>query len=146
LWIRDVYSGSRVKQIPGPGFGSASRNFSIFNPKNCFENISRDVHPGSRIQGSKRHRIPDPDPQHCNFFTLNTFTSPWLIMSDPITVCTNVNSVPITTSLQKFFYFSQKIKSIYFLSKKILFLYRTLYSTKRNGLVMFVNIFYIPSL
>jgi hypothetical protein len=21
----------------------------------------------SRIQGSKRHRIPDPDPQHCNF-------------------------------------------------------------------------------
>jgi hypothetical protein len=21
---------------------------------------------GSRIQGSKRHRIPDPDPQHCN--------------------------------------------------------------------------------
>ncbi len=22
--------------------------------------------PGSRIQGSKRHRIPDPDPQHCN--------------------------------------------------------------------------------
>jgi hypothetical protein len=28
----------------------------------------RVVHPGSRIQGSKRHRIPDPDPQHC--FTL----------------------------------------------------------------------------
>ncbi len=35
----------------------------------------RVVHPGSRIrmltfypsriQGSKRHRIPDPDPQHC---------------------------------------------------------------------------------
>jgi hypothetical protein len=24
------------------------------------------VHPGSRPQGSKRHRIPDPDPQHCN--------------------------------------------------------------------------------
>jgi hypothetical protein len=21
---------------------------------------------GSRIQGSKRHRIPDPDPQHCS--------------------------------------------------------------------------------
>jgi hypothetical protein len=21
--------------------------------------------PGSRIQGSKRYRIPDPDPQHC---------------------------------------------------------------------------------
>jgi hypothetical protein len=24
----------------------------------------RDVHPGSLIQRSKRHRIPDPDPQH----------------------------------------------------------------------------------
>ncbi len=23
------------------------------------------THPGSRIQGSKMHRIPDPDPQHC---------------------------------------------------------------------------------
>jgi hypothetical protein len=23
------------------------------------------TYPGSRIQGSKRHRIPDPDPQHC---------------------------------------------------------------------------------
>jgi len=22
------------------------------------------THPGSRIQGSKKHRIPDPDPQH----------------------------------------------------------------------------------
>jgi hypothetical protein len=39
------------------------------------ENMIRVVHPGSRIrmltfypsriQGSKRHRIPDPDPQHC---------------------------------------------------------------------------------
>ncbi len=25
------------------------------------------THPGSRIQGSKRHRIPDLDPQHCFF-------------------------------------------------------------------------------
>jgi hypothetical protein len=24
------------------------------------------IHSGSRIQGSKRHRIPDPDPQHCD--------------------------------------------------------------------------------
>jgi len=23
------------------------------------------IHPRSQIQGSKRHRIPDPDPQHC---------------------------------------------------------------------------------
>jgi hypothetical protein len=25
------------------------------------------THPGSRIQGSNRHRIPDPDPQQCIF-------------------------------------------------------------------------------
>jgi hypothetical protein len=36
--IRDPRSGIRKKPIPDPG---------------------------SRIQGSKRHRIPDPDPQHC---------------------------------------------------------------------------------
>jgi hypothetical protein len=23
------------------------------------------TYPGPRIQGSKMHRIPDPDPQHC---------------------------------------------------------------------------------
>jgi hypothetical protein len=23
--------------------------------------------PGTRIQGSKRHRMPDPDPQHCSY-------------------------------------------------------------------------------
>jgi hypothetical protein len=28
--------GSRVKKIPDPGSGSASKNLSIFNPKNCF--------------------------------------------------------------------------------------------------------------
>jgi hypothetical protein len=47
-------SGSRVKKIPDPG--SASKNLSIFNPKNCFYalgNMVWDVHPGSRIQGSK---------------------------------------------------------------------------------------------
>jgi hypothetical protein len=37
LRIRDVYPGSRIL---------------IF------------THPGSRVQGSKRHRIPAPDPQH----------------------------------------------------------------------------------
>jgi hypothetical protein len=26
---------------------------------------SGKTYSGSRIQGSKRHRIPDPDPQHC---------------------------------------------------------------------------------
>ncbi len=32
------------------------------------------THPGSRIQGSKRHRIPDPDPQHW-FQVVNLFDS-----------------------------------------------------------------------
>ncbi len=27
--------------------------------------IREKTYSGSRIQGSKRHRIPDPDPQHC---------------------------------------------------------------------------------
>jgi hypothetical protein len=63
---------STVKKIPDPGSKSASKNLSIFNPKNL-GNMIRDVHLGSRIlifylsriPGSKRHRIPDPDPQHC---------------------------------------------------------------------------------
>jgi hypothetical protein len=28
--------GSRVKMIPDPGHGSASKNLSIFNPTNCY--------------------------------------------------------------------------------------------------------------
>jgi hypothetical protein len=69
------HPGSRVKKIPDPGSGSASasKNVSIFNPKNCFSalgNMIRDVHPGSgflfftllgpRLQGPKRHQIPNP--------------------------------------------------------------------------------------
>jgi hypothetical protein len=38
IWVWDPRSGIRKKPIPDPA---------------------------SRIQGSKRHRIPDPDPQHC---------------------------------------------------------------------------------
>jgi hypothetical protein len=60
------HPGSRVKKIPG----SASKNLSIYLKKffKAIGNMIRDVHPGigilvfypSRIQGSKRHRIPDP--------------------------------------------------------------------------------------
>jgi hypothetical protein len=42
--------GSRVKKIPDPGSGSASKNLSIFNPINCFYalgNMIRNVHPKS---------------------------------------------------------------------------------------------------
>jgi hypothetical protein len=34
LRTRDVYPGSRVKNIQDPGSGSASKNLSILNPKN----------------------------------------------------------------------------------------------------------------
>ncbi len=104
LRIRDVYSGSRIRISPcripdlkDPGFGSASKNLSIFNPKTSFYdlgNVIRDVnpgsrikirifsHPGSRIQGSKRHRIPDPDQQHC-FKQSNCFYLHILVLSLP---------------------------------------------------------------
>jgi hypothetical protein len=41
------------------------KEFKYFNPKKWFLS-SRKYDPGcpSRIQGSKRQRIPDPDPQH----------------------------------------------------------------------------------
>jgi hypothetical protein len=54
--------GSRIF-IRDPGSVSASKDSSIFNlmfipdPDFFFP-------PASRIQGSKMHRIPDPDPQH----------------------------------------------------------------------------------
>ncbi len=65
---------SRVKKIPDPG--SALKNVRILALKTVSklsEKIIWDVHPGfririffpSRIQGPKRHLIPDPDPQHC---------------------------------------------------------------------------------
>jgi hypothetical protein len=44
----NVYPGSRVKNIPDPGF--ASKNLSIINPKNCFQALGTmiwDIHPGT---------------------------------------------------------------------------------------------------
>ncbi len=89
MWrIRDVYPGSRIRlfSIPDPGSelspsripdpGSSSKNLSILTPKKankwflsskkydpgCSSRIRMLTfsHPGSRIQGSKRHQIPDP--------------------------------------------------------------------------------------
>jgi hypothetical protein len=59
------HPGSRVKKVPDPGsgFGSASKNFDIFNPKNCSYALGKmilDVHPGSGYF----FPIPDPNPQH----------------------------------------------------------------------------------
>jgi hypothetical protein len=58
MFIPDT--GSRVKKIPDPGFGSESTNSSIFKHKNCFSalgNMIRDVHPGSGLWF-----LPIPDP------------------------------------------------------------------------------------
>ncbi len=46
--------------------GQFSKKYRTFNQK-ALKNMvlgSGIRDPGSRIQGSKRHRIPDPDPQH----------------------------------------------------------------------------------
>jgi hypothetical protein len=52
VWVWDPRSGIRKKPIPDPG---------------------------SRIQGSKRHRIPDPDPLHCFLqgFCCSGAVDPW---------------------------------------------------------------------
>ena len=55
--------------------GKFSKNYRTCYPKNCQKALQNMVlgsgirdpektHSGSRIQGSKRHRIPDPNPQH----------------------------------------------------------------------------------
>jgi hypothetical protein len=71
----------RGKKIPDPNFffsipdpGSASKNLSILTPKiflssrkydsGCLSRIRILNFYPSRIQGSKRHRIPNLDPQH----------------------------------------------------------------------------------
>jgi hypothetical protein len=49
------------------------KEFSILNPKNCTSAFIKIIRirifyypgSGSRVQGSKKHPIPDPDPQHC---------------------------------------------------------------------------------
>jgi hypothetical protein len=78
LRIRDVYPessipdpnffhpGSRVKKIPDPG--SAPKNLSIFNPKNCFKalgNMIRDVHPVFQDPGVKK--ALDPGSAHWSY-------------------------------------------------------------------------------
>ncbi len=49
--------------------GQFSKNYRTFYTKNCHPalknmDLGSSPYSGSRIQGSKRQRIPDPDPQH----------------------------------------------------------------------------------
>ncbi len=74
IFIPDL--GSRFDKIPNPGSGSTAKNLSIFNPKNVSKLSEKwsvmfipdpdPIFPPSRIRilGSKKQRIPDPDPQH----------------------------------------------------------------------------------
>jgi hypothetical protein len=74
--IPDPGSGSRVKKAPDPGSGSATlvqrTASSVQDPAGETSHVFRKkAYSGSRIPdpgpGLKRHRIPDPDPQHwCN--------------------------------------------------------------------------------
>ncbi len=73
LRIRNVYPGSQIrifssriqdqKNIPDPGSRIRIR---IKDDPGCHPGSGSwfFTHPGSRIQGSKEHRIPYPDPQH----------------------------------------------------------------------------------
>jgi hypothetical protein len=75
LRIRDVYPRSRIRLFSIPDPRSASKEFQYFKQKKWFLSSKKYdpgcslfiPDPGYRIQGSKRHRIPDladPDPQH----------------------------------------------------------------------------------
>jgi hypothetical protein len=69
------HPGYRVKKIPDPGSGSAPQILSIFIQANftmlleiwsgMFFPDPRSGFFPSRIPGSTKHRIPDPDPKHC---------------------------------------------------------------------------------
>jgi hypothetical protein len=62
--IRNFFNpgpGSRVNKIPG--FGSAPKNLHILTQK-IVDKLWILIFYSLRIPGSKRQRIPDPDPQH----------------------------------------------------------------------------------
>jgi hypothetical protein len=66
LRIRDVYPGSRDRNIPYLDPAAATKNLSIFNPKNCSSRFIPDpdflpLDPG--YSDKKKHWIPDP--QQC---------------------------------------------------------------------------------
>ncbi len=70
LRTRDVYPGSRIRLFSSrirlfPSQIPALRNYD----PGCSSRIRILNFYPSRIQGSKRHRIPDPDSQHCNWHT-----------------------------------------------------------------------------
>jgi hypothetical protein len=88
--ILDVYTGSRIQIFPSriqvqkdPGSGSASKNLSKFNPKNCFKLLEKlsgmfipypDFFPiPDPDSGSRNKKVPDPDPHRRKNLTTNLF-------------------------------------------------------------------------
>ncbi len=55
---------------------SQKYGFEILDPESEIRDPEK-TYSGSLIQGSKRHRIPDPDPQHC--FCINKFKLFWVL-------------------------------------------------------------------
>ena len=73
LRIRDGEKSGSETQLFGT-FSGFPQNMIIFHPKILLKlseimvgsgiQDPEKTYPGSRIQGSKRYQIPDPDPQH----------------------------------------------------------------------------------
>jgi hypothetical protein len=84
-----IFFLSRIRSFPIPDRGSASKNLSIFTQKQMVLS-SRKYDPcrssrswiltfyPSRIQGSKRHWIPDPDPQPLEPILWNQCCGSWI--------------------------------------------------------------------
>ncbi len=95
--VADLGCLSRILifSIPDPNFfclGSAPKNLSILTQKlflssrkydpGCSSRIRIIIFSPSRIPRSKRHRIPDPNPQHCGYFVKSAYAS-WCFPRPP---------------------------------------------------------------
>jgi hypothetical protein len=57
-------SFQRIVKVFTPKFFNMLSNIWVWDPGSEIRDLEK-TYSGSRIQGSKRHRLPDPDPQHC---------------------------------------------------------------------------------
>jgi hypothetical protein len=78
--VQPFFVATKIKntikfELTEQNFGQYTKNSRTFNPKTCHEALKNmglgseiwvleKTFSGSRIQGLKRHRIPDPDLQH----------------------------------------------------------------------------------
>jgi hypothetical protein len=92
LRIRDVLSRIRIRPLLHPGSGSRIRGVKKHRIW-----IRPLLHPGSRIRRVKKHRIPDPDPQHCPKVIASTCDS--FIYGIQWMQCDTVCKMPVTTEV-----------------------------------------------